>query len=245
MSALDIESVTKNFGGLTAVDQVSFTVDEGEIFGLIGPNGAGKTTMFNLIMGTLTPNRGQIRYQGRRIEGEPTHERVRRGLGRTYQTPKPFREFTIRENIIACMLPNTIAIGRRIDSFTNRAIEIEKRVGLEARSDERPDKLTPSELRRLEIAKALATDPDILLLDEVFAGITKDEAQGLATLIQTLQREGLTFLVVDHVMDILMPLVDRAVVLNFGQKIAEGTAEEVVNDETVREVYLGEASEVV
>lgn len=245
MTVLNVENLTKSFGGLTAVDEVTFCVEENEIVGLIGPNGAGKSTTFNLIMGKLEPDTGTIAYHGERIDDLPPHERVRRGLGRTYQTPKQFQEFTVRENIRACMLPNSISVGTQLEAFGKRADKILGRVGMADRAGARPDELTPGELRRLEIAKALATDPEILLLDEVFAGITKDEAEDLAGLIRTLQSEGLTFLVVDHVMDVLMPLVDRTVVLNFGEKIAEGTAEEVVGNETVRQVYLGESSGVV
>jgi len=245
VTELNVENLTKSFGGLTAVDEVTFCVEANEIVGLIGPNGAGKSTTFNLIMGKLEPDTGTIEYHGERIDDLPPHERVRRGLGRTYQTPKQFQEFTVRENIRACMLPNSISVGTQLEAFGKRADEILKRVGMTDRAGVHPDKLTPGELRRLEIAKALATDPEVLLLDEVFAGITKDEAEDLAGLIRTLQSEGLTFLVVDHVMDVLMPLVDRTVVLNFGKKIAEGTAEEVAGNETVRQVYLGESSGVV
>lgn len=240
MAVLQVDNVTKTFSGLTAVDEVSFALDDGEIVGLIGPNGAGKTTTFNLIMGNLRPDQGRIVYRDRRIDDLPTYKRVQLGLGRTYQTPKPFHEFTIRENVAACMLPNHVTLGRQSRKFGERADTVLERVGLVDRSGEYPDTLTPAELRRLEIAKALATDPDVVLLDEVFAGITRDEAEELADLIQTLRSEGLMFLVVDHVMDVLMPLVDRSIVLNFGRKVAEGTADTVVNDETVRQVYLGE-----
>lgn len=244
MAILRVTGLTKRFGGLTAVDDVSFSVEEGEIFGLIGPNGAGKSTTFNLIMGALPLDDGRIEHRGERIETMPTHERVRRGIGRTYQTPKQFGEFTVEENIHACLLPNKVNLGTQHDGITTRATEIVERVDLTQRATDYPDKLTPGELRRLEIAKALAGDPDILLLDEVFAGITKNEARDLATLIRTLRDEGLTFLIVDHVMDVLMPLVDRSVVLNFGRKIAEGTSEDVVSNETVQEIYLGSSAGV-
>lgn len=244
MTVLNVENLTRSFGGLTAVDGVAFCVEENEIVGLIGPNGAGKSTTFNLIMGTLEPDEGTIEYRGEPIEDLAPHERVQRGLGRTYQTPKQFDEFTVRENVRCCMLPNSISVSTQLDGYNDRADEIIDRVALEDQADVLPAKLTPGELRRLEIAKALATDPDLLLLDEVFAGITKDEAEDLAGLIRTLQSEGFSFLIVDHVMDVLMPLVDRTVVLNFGEKIAEGTADEVITDETVRKVYLGESSGV-
>jgi branched-chain amino acid transport system ATP-binding protein len=246
MTVLDVSDLTKRFGGLTAVDDVSFDINEGEIVGLIGPNGAGKSTTFNLVMGNLKPSEGTIEYRGDRIDDMPTHERVQAGLGRTYQTPKQFDEFTVWENIEACMLSDDISFGNQADDATDADVDrILERTGLSDRADIYPDKLTPGELRRLEIAKALATDPDVLLCDEVFAGITKEEASELADLILTLSDEGLTLLLVDHVMDILMPLVDRTIVLNFGQKIAEGTTDEILSNDEVQEVYLGESSGVV
>jgi branched-chain amino acid transport system ATP-binding protein len=246
VTVLAVSNLTKRFGGLTAVDDVSFSIEEGEIVGLIGPNGAGKSTTFNLVMGMLEPSEGIIEYRGDRIDEMPTYERVQAGLGRTYQTPKQFDEFTVWENIEACMLSNDLSFGRQGDESTDAAVDrILERTGLTDRADIYPDKLTPGELRRLEIAKALATDPDVLLCDEVFAGITNEEAAELAELIENLRDEGLTLLLVDHVMDILMPLVDRTIVLHFGQKIAEGTTDEILANDTVQEVYLGESSGVV
>jgi len=245
MSLLSVSNLTKQFGGLTAVDDISFSVSEGEIIGLIGPNGAGKSTTFNLIMGNLEPTAGTITYCGDEIQHVPTHERVRAGLGRTYQSPKQFEEFTVRENVASCTLSNDLLPTSARESDDTSVERILRRTGLTGQASAYPDKLTPAELRRLEIAKALATDPDILLCDEVFAGITTEEAQELADLVVSLRDEGLTLLLIDHVMEVLLPLVDRAIVLNFGQKIAEGNADEVVADDTVREVYLGESSGVV
>jgi branched-chain amino acid transport system ATP-binding protein len=246
VTVLTVSNLTKRFGGLTAVDDVSFSVEEGEIVGLIGPNGAGKSTTFNLVMGMLEPSEGAIEYRGERIDEMPTHKRVQAGLGRTYQTPKQFNEFTVWENIEACMLSDALSFGHQGDESTDEAVDqILERTGLSDRAEIYPDKLTPGELRRLEIAKALATDPDVLLCDEVFAGVTNEEASELAALLENLRDEGLTLLLVDHVMDILMPLVDRTIVLHFGQKIAEGTTDEVLSNDTVQEVYLGESSGVV
>ncbi len=244
MSLLSVSNLTKRFGGLTAVDNVSFSVSDGEIIGLIGPNGAGKSTTFNLIMGDLEPTDGVITYSGEEIQHVPTHERVREGLGRTYQSPRHFEEFTVRENIASCTLSNDLLLDTTTESGDTSVEEILRRTGLSDQAAVYPSKLTPAELRRLEIAKALATDPDVLLCDEVFAGITTEEARELADLIETLRDEGLTLLLIDHVMEVLMPLVDRAIVLNFGQKIAEGDSDEVVANDTVREVYLGESSGV-
>ena len=237
---LSLEGVTKRFGGLTAVDSLSFHVDEGEIVGLIGPNGAGKSTTFNLIVGSLTPDEGSIHYRGERIDGLPTYERINRGLARTYQTPRPFSELPVRENIRAATLPNSLKTIRTRGENSERVAEVAAYVGLEDDLETLPGELTPGELRRLEIARALAREPDLLLLDEVFAGVTHEEASGLADIIEELRSEsGYTFLVVDHVMDVLMPLVDRVVAMS-GEKIAEGDPESIVRDEEVRRVYLGE-----
>jgi branched-chain amino acid transport system ATP-binding protein len=176
MDLLRVEDLKKRFGGLTAVDSISFTVEDGEIVGLIGPNGAGKSTTFNLVMGALPADEGTIEYDGERIDELSTDARVRRGLGRTYQTPKQFQEFSVRENVRACMLPNRFRGTGGDKSYADRAEEVLERVALADRATASPGKLTPGELRRLEIGKALATDPELLLLDEVFAGITTAEA---------------------------------------------------------------------
>lgn len=238
---LTVEHVVKSFGGLTAINELSFEVDDAQIFGVIGPNGAGKTTLFNLIMGTLRLDAGAIYHDGERIDGYNTHERVNRGICRTYQIPRPFPELTVLENIRSCTLPNSLNTMRTRGSNRERAAEICEMIDLEKRADASPDELTPGELRRLEIGKALATDPSVLLLDEIFAGITHEEASVLADLILALRDErGYTILVIDHVMDMLMPLVDEVIVINFGEKVMQGTPEEVVNDPEVRSVYLGE-----
>lgn len=239
---LRLEGITKRFGGLTAVDSLSFHVDEGEIVGLIGPNGAGKSTTFNLVVGSLTPDEGRIFYEDARIDGLPTYQRIGMGLARTYQTPRPFTELTVRENIRAATLPNSLGTVRTRGQNHERVATVAERVGLENDLDRLPGALTPGELRRLEIARALSREPDLLLLDEVFAGVTHEEASGLAAIIEELRTEsGYTFLVVDHVMDVLMPLVDRVVAMS-AQKIAEGDPESIVRDEEVRRVYLGETT---
>lgn len=242
---LRLEGITKRFGGLTAVDSLSFHVDEGEIVGLIGPNGAGKSTTFNIVVGSLSPDQGRIFYEDERIDGLPTYQRINKGLARTYQTPRPFGELPVRENIRAATLPNSLGTVRSRGQNSDRVAAVAERVGLEDDLDRFPGELTPGELRRLEIARALSRDPDMLLLDEVFAGVTHDEASGLARIIEELRSEsGYTFLVVDHVMDVLMPLVDRVIAMS-SEKIAEGEPESIVRDDEVRRVYLGDqAAEV-
>lgn len=239
---LEVQNLTKTFGGLVAVDGLSFDIDRNEIMGLIGPNGAGKTTVFNLIMGVLKQDKGDIYYNGERISDLRTFQRVNLGLARTYQTPNPFSELSVANNIRACMLPNSLGVMRTKHSHQERIEDIAERVGLTTQLSRYPDELTPGDLRRLEIAKALAQDPEFLLLDEVFAGVTHEEASSLAGLIETLRDdEGYTFLVVDHVMRILMPLVDSVVVMNYGSKLAEGDPDTVAANETVREIYFGQS----
>lgn len=243
MALLELEAVTKQFGGLVAVDAFDMELYEGEILGLIGPNGAGKTTVFNLIMGVLRQDEGAIAFRGESITHRPTFERVEKGLARTYQTPRPFSRMSVLDNVRSSMLPNRLSVLTSRNRFQSEARAILDLVDLDERSEAAPDQLTPGELRRLEIAKALAQDPTTILLDEVFAGITYEEATKLADLIRRLRSEDeLTFLVVDHVMNVLMPLVDRVVVMNFGEKIAEGDPDSVVADDIVNEVYLGKSA---
>lgn len=246
MPLLKVENIRKSFGGLTAVEDVSFELDEGEILGIIGPNGAGKTTLFDVITGALDHDAGQIKFDGEDIGVLPTYERVNRGIGRTYQTPKQFSEMTVVENVRACMLPNSLSVAQSSGQHREEAHVILKQVELNEHADASPRELTPGEARRLEIAKALAKRPRLLLLDEVFAGITREEAGDLAALVQTLRDdEGYSFLVIDHVMAVLMSLVDEALVLNFGEKITQGPPEAVVDDSVVKDVYLGESGGVV
>lgn len=239
MSALlEIERLTKRFGGLTAVKDVSFTLAAGEITGILGPNGAGKTTLFNLITGFSQPDAGQIRFDGRSVAGLAPHRIVDLGMARTFQLPRPFLGMTVAENVaVACL-----AAGRRAHAarpFRDRAAQMLREVGLADQASASVEILPYGDLRRLEIARALATTPRLLLLDEPFAGLGAGEIQPLAALIQRLHAGGLTILIIEHKLREMMRLVRRVIALDFGAIIAEGMPETVARDSRVVDAYLG------
>ena len=239
---LEVRDLHKSFGGLHALRGLTFNIAAGETLGLIGPNGAGKTTVFNLIMNELKPTAGEIRFEGKNIARLATHARVKRGIARTYQVPKPFGEMSVAENIRVCMAPDDLwkLISGRPDEAAER--DIGQSVGFtDQQIGVQPSELSMGDLRRLEMARNIAVRPKLLLLDEVFAGLTLGEiAQISALLVEKKQKEGLTYIIVSHDLRALAPLVDRVLVLSFGALIAEGTFEEVINDEGVREAYLGQ-----
>ncbi|SDQ55285.1 ABC transporter ATP-binding protein [Natronobacterium texcoconense] len=237
MTILEVDSLTKRFGGLVAVDDVSFSIDRGEIVGLIGPNGSGKTTVFNCIMSIYDVTDGAIRFDGEEITDAKTHEIVNRGVARVSQESNPIDRYPVAGNIKLFTLPNSVR------SFYGGADEQEiyayaERVGLGDKLEEQPDELPHADVRRLEIAKALATEPDVLLLDEPFAGMNQAEIATLSKQIEAMREEGITMIVVDHNMSGLMQLVDRTVVLHNGSKLAAGLPEEIVEDDSVQEAYL-------
>ena len=239
---LVLENLRKEFGGLTAVDDLSIAVEEGEILGFIGPNGAGKSTTFNCVTGTYTPTAGTVRYRGEDVTGEPAYEMVKRGMARTFQSFRPLTDRTVRGNVALALAPDKILSlsGLRGETRT-RATDICNRVGLGGRVEQFPDELPHAGLLRLELARALATDPDLLLVDEPFAGLSSGEVADLSDLLRSLRDEGVTLVVVDHNMRGLLSLIDRAIVIQFGSKIAEGTPDEIRANETVQEAYLGGA----
>lgn len=241
---LVLEGVTRRFGGLMAVDDLSFTVQPGEILGFIGPNGAGKTTTFNCVTGILTPQSGAIYYDGEDITGLPPYEIVQRGVARTFQTARPLEDFTVAQNIGFALLGDELfSLTRLSDGVRFRVLEIARQVGFEWDDLERhPDELAHAGLIKLELARALAADPDLLLVDEVFAGLAAGEVETFVELFWDLRDEGYTFVVIDHNMRGLLELIDRAIVINFGAKIAAGTPEEIRDDEQVQSAYLGEGS---
>ena len=237
---LELKSLTKKFGGIFAVYDLSFHVDEGESLGLIGPNGSGKTTTFNLIMSEHKQDEGEIFYQGQEISGYPTHERVKIGISRTYQIPRPFNDMTVTKNIRVGVMPDDILRVMSMTAASKRERGIGESVGFNQRHLQAyPKELSMGDLRRLELARTIATGPKLLLLDEVFAGLTAAEIDELSQLLKEKKKEGLTFIIVSHDLKSLAPLVDRVVVVSFGQLIAEGTFEEVIADEKVIEAYLG------
>ncbi|MFC6836076.1 ABC transporter ATP-binding protein [Halomarina ordinaria] len=234
------QGLTKRFGGLTAVDDFSFAVERQEILGFIGPNGAGKSTTFNCITGTFPPTDGTVWYEGEEVTGEPAYEMVKRGLARTFQSFRPLHDRTVVDNVALALVPDRLfSLSGLRGGTRERAADLCERVGLGDRLHQTPDELPHAGLLRLELARALATDPDLLLVDEPFAGLAGGEVESISTLLRELREEGLTLVVVDHNMRGLLSLIDRAVVIRFGSKLAEGTPEEITNNPEVQRAYLG------
>jgi len=232
---LDVRGVSRRFGGLLALSGVSMTVREGSITALIGPNGAGKTTLFSLISGFLKPSEGDIFYAGADVTGEPSHKLARRGIGRTFQIVQPFAGLTVRDNIrVGAYLRHP---GR--DAAMAAAEKVAREVGLEALLDAPADTLTVAARKRLELAKALATEPKLLLLDEVLAGLNPSEIRDIIPVIRGLCNRGVTVLMIEHVMQAVMSLAEHVFVLAEGRLIAEGTPEAVAANAAVIEAYLG------
>lgn len=230
------EKVTRRFGGLVANDQIDMIVKRGEILGLIGPNGAGKSTLFNLIAGAFPPSSGTIRFDGRDITGLPAAQLCALGIARTYQVPRSFDSMSVIENVTV----GAFVRYPRILQAREKAMAVLDYVGLARMADAAGSELTPPQKRRLEVARALATEPKLLLLDEVLTGLTPAEAQAGVELIRKVRETGITIVMVEHVMEVVMPLVDRAVVLHLGKVLAEGAPSAVVRDEKVISAYLGD-----
>ena len=238
---LEVAGLTKRFGGLVAVKDIGFSIRPGEILGLIGPNGSGKSTVMKLVMGIERLNAGRVAIDGVDIAGWPTHRIARQGIGIVFQHSRPLHRQTVLENIKLALLPDSLfrlAAEPHVDA---RAREIAQRVGLGAVLDRRPSTLPFADLRRMEMAKALARDPKVVLVDEPFAGLTGTEVADFAALIDGFRQDGRAVLLVDHNVKSVAALVDRVLAMYLGERIAEGTAEEVMADETVRRVYLGGA----
>jgi branched-chain amino acid transport system ATP-binding protein len=233
---LTLDAVTKRFGGLTAVRGVSLTVRAGDLLGIIGPNGAGKTTLFNVIAGYYRPEEGRVVFEGQDVTGRSPHAICRLGLTRTFQIVKPFGNLSVHDNVMIGSLSRVTSVSAaRADA--RRVIEI---CGLAAYAAVRAKSLPIGLRKRLEVARALATRPRLLLLDEVMSGITPSELAGMIALIRGLHTEGLTLIVIEHIMAAMMRLAQRIVVLHHGERIAEGTPREVASDRRVIDAYLGE-----
>jgi branched-chain amino acid transport system ATP-binding protein len=232
---LEVAGVTKNFSGLRAVSDVGFEVPEGAMFAVIGPNGAGKTTLFNMIAGVFAPDAGRITFAGERIDGHPSHEICRRGIGRTFQLVRPFPALSVEDNVMVGALlrhPDTADARRRAHALLRDLDLHDKRAQIAST-------LTLPDRKRLEVARALATDPKLLLLDEVMAGLRPTETDRMVELLRRLNQGGLTILLIEHVMRAVMSLASRILVLHHGAAIAEGAPHDVVRDPAVVKSYLG------
>jgi len=226
------------FDGLRALDDVSLQLRRGEILGLIGPNGAGKTTMFNVIAGVCRPTHGKALFQGRDITSLPPHARCHLGIARTFQTAKPFLNMSLLENVAVGALYGTSGKMTQAQSL-EKAAELLGRVGLGATKDGPASGLSLGQRKKLELCRALSTDPEVLLLDEVVAGLSPTEVGEMVEVIRAINAEGVTILIIEHVLKALMAVSGRVVVLNFGKHLADGTPQEIVNNEEVIRAYLG------
>lgn len=236
MALLEGKALTKRFGGVVALQDVSFEIEQGETVGLIGPNGAGKSTLFKVITGALGPTSGRVHFDGEDITGESSHEICHRGLVKTHQIVRPFENLTLLENVRV----GAEFGGREIEEPTERAFEALEFVGLDGQAENQPNTLSVGALKRLEIARVLATDPKALLFDEVAGGLDPEETETIVRLIRDIGDRGQTVFLIDHVMRALMNVSERVFVLDRGEFIARGTPAEIQNDDAVVEAYLGE-----
>jgi branched-chain amino acid transport system ATP-binding protein len=234
---LSAEGVVKRFGGFVALDGVSIDVRRGERFGLIGPNGSGKTTLINCISGALRNEAGRIVFDGSDLTALPPHQRTRRGIARSFQIPRPFRSMTVLENL---SIPLEYATDTNGDAIADQAMEILGLIGLADRARSSAAGLTQIEMRKLELARAMAARPKLLISDEAMAGLSGSEVDDILDILMKLNARGITIIMIEHIMRAVMRFSERIVVLDAGRKIAEGTPQEIVNDPNVERAYLGE-----
>jgi len=236
MKILEVNELVKDFGGLRAVDTLDLVIEQGQILGLIGPNGAGKSTAFNCIAGVYPPSKGDIYFSGKRINGCKPWNLCKNGLARTFQIVKPFSSKSVLYNVMIGSFVNT----DKKDVAEEKALKVLNLLHFEDKKDIKAGNLTIADRKRLEIARALATEPKLLLLDEVMAGLRPAEIDEMVQIIQNLRDSGITIFVIEHIMRAIMALSDRIVVIHFGKKIAEGIPEKVASDENVIKAYLGD-----
>jgi branched-chain amino acid transport system ATP-binding protein len=237
MGLLDIQNVSKHFGGLKAVDQVDLTIEKGQIYGLIGPNGAGKSTLFNCVAGSFAPTSGRILYNGEDITGWKPWDICRKKIARTFQIVKPFQTKTVLTNALVGAFIRTANVSEAEDM----AMEVLKKFHLADKRNVLAKNLTIADRKRLEVARAMATDPDLLLLDECMAGLRHSEVDETLDVIREIRDRGVTIFMIEHIMRAIMSVSDRITVIQFGKKIMDGTPQEVANDERVIKAYLGES----
>ncbi|HEX7788893.1 MAG TPA: ABC transporter ATP-binding protein [Methylomirabilota bacterium] len=236
-AGLEVQHLTKRFGGFVALDDVSIQVKPGERFGLIGPNGSGKTTLINCVSGSLPVDGGRILFDGREITGLPAHRRTRLGLVRSFQIPKPFGSMTVRENLD---IPLEYAAHERSDAADADAMEILRAIGLESKAHLPPAGLTQIEMRKLELARAMAARPRLLISDEAMAGLSHAEVDDILAILFQLNERGITIIMIEHIMRAVMRFSERIVVLDAGERIAEGTPDDIIRNPDVERAYLGE-----
>ena len=237
MALLTVDKVSMFFGGLAALSNISFSVEQGEILALIGPNGAGKTTLFNVVNGFYKPSRGEVRFKDRTVSGLKPHQICRLGVARTFQVVKPLQRMSVLDNVIA----SAFLRAKTKAGAERRAMAILEFTGLTEDKDVLSKGLPLGKRKRLEIARALATEPELILLDESFAGLNPAELDVSIEIIKEIKKKGITIMIIEHHMKVIMSISDRIVVLNYGQKIAEGTPAEISANPLVVEAYLGEA----
>ncbi|MDD2604977.1 MAG: ABC transporter ATP-binding protein [Desulfobacteraceae bacterium] len=236
MNLLEVRNMSKDFGGLRAIDSLSLDIERGEIFGLIGPNGAGKSTAFNCIAGVFAPTSGDIYFDGERINGEKPWNLCKKGIARTFQIVKPFSSKSVLYNVMV----GSFATTEKRSIAEEKALNVLRFLNFEDRKELRAGNLTIADRKKLEIARALATEPKLLLLDEVMAGLRPAEVDQMVEIINRLRDNGITVFIIEHIMRAIMALSDRIVVIQFGRKIAAGKPEEVASDENVIKAYLGD-----
>lgn len=237
---IELQSVSKNFGSVTAADKFSMVLGEHDALGIIGPNGAGKSTIFNIITGGVRPSEGRVHFAGRDITGAAPHDRCRAGIGRSYQIPHPFGNMTVFENLLV----GAAFGGKRSEAECYAGcFDVLGRTGLLAKANVLAGALTLLERKRLELARALATSPRVLLLDEIAGGLTEHECHELVETIQSIHGDGVSIVWIEHIVHALVSVVDRLIVINFGQKLAEGDPAEVMASAEVQEVYMGISAE--